>query len=304
MTRSVLLLCALLLAFPVAARSVRAGEDEEDAAVLERAVAGLLSSDAGARSTALGVLEGWVDRDAAACTGAVRRLGDVFKRRPPDEAARAVAILARIPGDAARSWWLRGLDPSVPPVVFRAAVDAAASRQGDPEALKALLDLARDPKHPAPMRALALEALGGMGGGAARFLLCRPPPGALDGDVEHWLIASGRALGLGRMAGREAIPPLLDLLVHPDAAPRVHAWESLVRLTGRPFPAEADPWRTWWAGYGGPVPVVAEEVPQTVAAGDRYTPPPPAHVPHYYGVPIARARSHVVFCLDVSQSMY
>ncbi|MFV1958720.1 MAG: VWA domain-containing protein, partial [Planctomycetota bacterium] len=44
--------------------------------------------------------------------------------------------------------------------------------------------------------------------------------------------------------------------------------------------------------------------PEPPAGGDRYTLPTPLHVPRYYGVPIDRPSSHVVFCLDVSQSMY
>ncbi len=48
--------------------------------------------------------------------------------------------------------------------------------------------------------------------------------------------------------------------------------------------------------------VAPEPAPRQGA--DRYRLAEPAHVPRYYGIPIQRPHSRVVFCLDVSQSMY
>ncbi|MDA1195534.1 MAG: VWA domain-containing protein, partial [Planctomycetota bacterium] len=143
-------------------------------------------------------------------------------------------------------------------------------------------------------RALALEALGGMDGPAVGLMLTRPSP------TEHWVEACARALALGKQGGTGAVAPLLDLLDQAELAPRVHAREALVQLTRQDLPAQAEPWRAWWAGQAGRLP--AGEAP--TSEGPRYATPEPLHVPHYYGVPIPRKGSRVVFCVDASQSMY
>jgi hypothetical protein len=101
------------------------------------------------------------------------------------------------------------------------------------------------------------------------------------------------------------VPALLSLLDHPDPAPRVHAWEALVSLTGQDLPARRAPWDDWWqAGRARGFPPPSAPGAETAGARYREEGPPPAHVPHYYGVPIDRPQSRVAFCLDVSQSMY
>lgn len=85
----------------------------------------------------------------------------------------------------------------------------------------------------------------------------------------------------------------------------MHAWEGLVQLTGEPLGLDGKAWRAWFEAHPGALKGGRPEDEVAAGAdGDRYTLPTPAHVPTYYGIPIDRPRSHVVFCLDVSQSMY
>ena len=70
------------------------------------------------------------------------------------------------------------------------------------------------------------------------------------------------------------------------------AWEGLSRATGWNLPAEHEVWKEAFL-----------HPPQEEAEG-RYAKQRPVHVPRYYGIPIPRPGSAVVFCLDVSQSMY
>jgi hypothetical protein len=135
-----------------------------------------------------------------------------------------------------------------------------------------------------------LEALGAVGGPAAGLLLSTARPGA------DWIEDSGRALGLGRWDDPSAVPALLELLSHPDPAPRVHAWEGLARRTGRRLPASRPAWEEALRSPAPPPPPEAD--PERYEAADS------PHVPTYYGIPIPRPRSRVVFCLDVSQSMW
>jgi len=300
--RRILLAGCLLAVLAAAPAGGRAGDDEGEPRP-SSVLAALGSPRADDREAALARLEAWVRRGDALGTRAVRPLVDVLRRRPPREAARAVALLAHVPQPRARQAWLGALDPTADPLVFRAAVEAARSRADDAEAVKALLERARDDKASDAARALALEALGHAGGEAARLLLARPVEAA---GGERWLLASGRALGLACLGGREAASALLDLLGHPHEAVRVHAWEGLVTLTRQSLPAEEAPWRAWWQAHPdalrSPIPVGEAGAEGDVA--DRYGGGTPAHVPRYYGIPIDRPRSRVVFCIDVSQSMY
>jgi hypothetical protein len=128
---------------------------------------------------------------------------------------------------------------------------------------------------------------------------------ALARQAAEWVEESGRALGLARRGGPVAIEHLIRLLGHADVAPRVHAWEGLVRLTGRQFPPDRALWEAW--AKARVEPAAAAPAPAAPAdPDDRYAPTAPAHVPRYYGVPVPkkRATSRVVFCCDVSQSMY
>jgi hypothetical protein len=128
-------------------------------------------------------------------------------------------------------------------------------------------------------------------------VLAAPVPG---GD---WLGESCRAHALGRRGGLASVPPLLEILDHADRAPRVAAWESLTRITGQRLPPTKEAWAAWWAARDG----APGSAPAPAAAGsDRYRSPPPVHVPRHYGIPLPRPveGGHVVFCLDLSQSMY
>ena len=277
------------------------GAEAEPRQRLRQVRAGLLSPHDPARAEALARLEALLPQlEASARRDLVRPLADVLARRPPRDAALAVGFLARLEGDKARDLWLESLRGDADPRVFLAALEAAAHRRGDAESVRRLLAAARSPREDRLRRALALEALGLLDCSPARLLLEHPaePPTA-DGS-EDWVLASGRALGLGRMGGRAAPAPLIALLGHPHPAPRVHAWESLERVTGLRLPPDADAWRGAFAGG-------AEAAPRpepSASPDDPYRQQTPLHVPRYYGIPVDKARSHVVFCLDVSQSMY
>ncbi len=285
-------LTALLLLGGLGGRSGRASEPVAADAVRE-ARGWLLSRDEETRRLGLTRLDVLTRGDPALLDEAsVRALKNVWRHRPPREGARAVRLLARSP----EGWreWLRAMDEDEPPEIVLAAVDAAG--EAPPTATRALVAVVREDSEPMERRALALEALGERPGPAAALLLERPLT-----RPEPWLLASARALGLGRRGGREVLEPLLALLASSDAAPRVHAWEALSRLTGARLPAEADAWRAWLAARAATLGVPRAEPPPVK---DRYTAPTPRHVPTYYGVPIDRPRSRVVFCLDTSQSMY
>jgi hypothetical protein len=139
-----------------------------------------------------------------------------------------------------------------------------------------------------------------MGGPGADVRLFLARPGA------EWVEESCRALAIGRRGGAEAVDHLIALLGHEDVCPRIHAWESLTRLTKRTLPPEKDAWARWWHAQGGRLVPVAGGPEAPPAEGDRYAPPPTAHVPRFYGIPLPKrgTESRVVFCLDVSQSMY
>jgi hypothetical protein len=297
-------LLLLLLAAPGGVSAV-AGEAD----LLEAAVRDLASPRAEARRQALAALDGLTDERPDLGREAVQRLRDLARRRPSTEGAVAVRILARASGDLARSAWLEALGGTKPPELFLAAIEGARDRSADVQAGKALLDRARAATADPLARALAIEALGAIGGAAARVFLTRPVPPANGAGEEEWLLAAARARGLARWGEPEAVPPLLALLDHADPAVRIHAGEALVDVTGARLPPEAGPWRSWWAEAAGRLPVrdraAGGEDGAPVAHG-RYAGegPPPLHVPRYYGIPIARRGSRVVFCLDVSQSMY
>src|SRR5207244_1172412 len=96
-----------------------------------------------------------------------------------------------------------------------------------------------------------------------------------------------------------AVPPLLALLGHKAVEVRVHAWESLTRITRRSIAPDRAAWEAWWRAQAGKAPAVLER-----PSDDPYGDAPPAHVPTYYGIAIGRPRARVVFCLDVSASMW
>ncbi len=100
--------------------------------------------------------------------------------------------------------------------------------------------------------------------------------------------------------GEDALEPLVALLQHPHAAPRVHAWEGLQAITGARLPADARAWRRFLDARADP----AVAAPKRSPPEDRYRQAKPLHVPRYYGMPVDKTHSRVVFCLDVSQSMY
>jgi uncharacterized protein YegL len=214
-------------------------------------------------------------------------------------------LLLKLPGEEAADVWWRVLDPAKEDDdrVLAAAIEAVADRATDPALARRLLDRARDPKVDPWRRALAVEALGGIDSPAVPLVLHTVRPGA------DWVEESCRALALGRRGRADDVAPLIELLGHAEVPPRIHAWESLVRITHQDFPPKREPWAKWWEERQGrlpaqvpaPMPVPTPAVPP----GDAYTAPPPALVPTYYGVPVRGkgAACGVVFCLDVSASM-
>lgn len=287
----------LLLAF-LAGAAAGMGANAEAADEREarrRAALADLAADAPVRRLAgLEALERLAQDEPALVDRALPRIKRIVRLRGPAERARALALLARVPSAAGRDLWLARLDPAEESHedVLAAAVAAPGDRASDGDLLRRLLGLVKDPRVAPERRALALEALGGMEGAIIDLLLARPRA------HEHWVEACARAIALGRRGGTGSVKPLLALLDHAQLAPRIHAREALVRMTRQDLPPRAAPWVAWWKGQDGRLPA------EPAAAGPRYGTPEPVHVPHYYGVPIPRRGSRVVFCLDASQSMY
>ena len=214
-------------------------------------------------------------------------------------------LLVRIPSEDARLLWLRRLDlrEESHEDVLAAATGATRQVPGEGELSRALLRAFRDKRATPARKALLIEALGWMEGPLVELVLRRPAPG------EHWVQASARALAYGRRRSVRSIEPLLELLGHAELAPRIHAWEALVALTYRDLPVEQKAWRTWWADQDQTRlperPTLKVEAGAAAKVSDRrYAVRTPVHVPHYYGIPIPKTGSRVVFCLDASQSMY
>ncbi len=303
------LLVGCLTAAPAPAAPAPAPEDappaapkegpprSESAPVLRATLAGLASRSRTERLGALRDLGGLLSIDPQVGLQALPRLRETLRLRGPLERARTLELLVRIPDPDARALWLERLDPAVEPHHVPLLAAARATRQvpEDRDVLRLLLAALRSKRATPARRALLLEALGALDSPVAALLLTRPRAG------EHWVEASARALALGRRASPRSIPPLLALLEHEQLAPRIHAWEALVRLTQRGFAAAPKPWKAWWAKQD---PTRLPAKPSPPKAGERYAAPRPVHVPHYYDLPIPRPGSKVVFCIDASQSMY
>lgn len=295
---------ALLLGACLAAPAGAAPDDAPKTAprsiterVLRETLADLASRSRAQRLAALRDLGGLMSIDPRVGVAALPRLKSTLRLRGPEERARVLELLVRVPDRAARALWLARLDPAVETHHEPLLAAARATRQvpSDRDVLRLLLAALRSKRATPARRALLLEALSYMESPAAALLLTRPRAG------EHWVEASARALGLGRRPSPASIAPLLALLDHEQLAPRIHAWESLVRLTHRSFAAVAKPWKAWWAEQDR---TRLPAKPSPPKAGARYAAPKPVHIPHYYDLPIPRPGSNVVFCIDASQSMY
>ena len=280
-------------------RTAAGGAAGEAAGQRTKICALLLSSAPADRNRGLTELEALLGRDAASCGDVLPALKEVLRQRPGAERARVAALLLKVPGEEAEATWWKVLDPAkeTDDRVLASAARAVADRPLDPALARRLLDAARDPSADPWRRALALEALGGIDSPAVPLVLHASRPGA------GWVEESCRALALGRRGRADDVAPLIDLLGHTEACPRVHAWEGLVRITHQNLPAQREPWTAWWREQTGRLP--APHATVEPAAGGPYALPEPAHVPRYYGVPILAKGStcHAVFCLDVSASM-
>jgi len=268
----------------------------------ERVLAGLSSSDPSRRRAAVGDLAGAAREEPQLSARALPALKEILRVRGPEERAEVARALAGITHpDVERQWLALALDDTQDQRVLAAAIEGLTPRgDGEPLALR-LLEASNDKALRSTQRALALEALGALGGGAAHLRLGLERPGA------DWVEESGRALGLGRHGGPASISRLIELLGSEESCPRTHAWEELLRLTKQAWPAEQAPWEAWWraeqAKAGKPVPPAP---PGALDPDGRYARPEGRFVPRYYGVPIPQksAITRVVFCCDVSQSMY
>jgi hypothetical protein len=290
--------CVVLLA--AAASSRVAADDDGSTRDVGASIAALASADEGARRVAAAAVERWfASAPPAERPGAVARLASVLRSRDPLARAAAVAVAGRVDDAGATSLWTERLDPEEDDRVLLAALDAPARRPPGSHAERAIVAALRDDRATPARRALLLEALGACDGPAAHALLRTPRAGG------HWLEESGRALGLLRRGDGDDVPVLVAMLGHADPAVRVHAWEALTRITRESLPAQRAPWVAWWAARGRSSAGTASPASAATPAGEpaRYADATAAHVPTYYGIPIARPKSRVVFCLDVSASM-
>lgn len=295
------ILLAAVAAGAVAHRPHARADAESAAGRLTRVRAALSSPRAEERARGFKDLEGLLAVDASACGDALASFKEILRLRPAPDRVRVARLLLKLPGEEAAETWWRVLDPAKEDDerVLAAAIEGVADRASDPAFARRLLDRVRDPKTEPWRRALAVEALGGLDGPAVPLVLHAARPGA------DWVEESCRALALARRGRDDDVGPLIDLLAHAEVAPRIHAWEGLVRLTRQNLPPQREPWATWWEGRRGRLPAPAPAPAAAGAGGDAYTPPEPAHVPTYYGVPVRGrgAACGVVFCLDVSASM-
>ena len=267
----------------------------------ERVVAGLSSSETPRRRAALDELVAAAREEPALGGRALPALREILRLRGPEERAVAVRALPVLAGEEAAGLWLKALaQEDDDERVLAAAVDGAADRTGDALLVRALVQRSGDAKATPAQRGLALEALGAMGGPGADLRLFLPRPGA------EWVEESCRALGLLRRGGTEAVPHLIALLGHPDTCPRIHAWEALTRLTKKALGPDRAAWEAWWRAQQEGAKPVAGGPEAGPNPDDRYAPPPSPHTPRFYGIPLPKrgAESRIVFCLDVSQSMY
>ena len=113
-------------------------------------------------------------------------------------------------------------------------------RPGIAERLRAAV---RDAELPAPMRAAALQTLGG-----------RKDPGAFDMALEHladparsWDLAAASVQVLRLLHSKQSIPPLIEFLQREDLGRlRDDTHIALRSLTGEKHGPYFEPWNTWW----------------------------------------------------------
>ena len=290
-----LLVGALVGAGPAAPGRADEAPDAEER--LHDVLLGLAASEPERRLEALERLDHLARAAPGLAVRALPRLRQVLRLRPAAERAPAGALLTRLASADAKALWLERLDPEVEAddTVLAAAVAATSAVPADAELQRLLVARIRDARTLPACRALALEALGGLAGPGVDLVLHHPR------EDEPWVEACGRALGLGRRDEDQAVDALLAIWSDAaEIAPRIHAWESLVRVTKQGLPFDVERWRTWWQSRPAP----AARAAGAPGGDGRYATAAPAHVPHYYGVPIQRPAGRVVFCLDVSQSMY
>ncbi|MEZ6026182.1 MAG: VWA domain-containing protein [Planctomycetota bacterium] len=284
-----LLLMGLLVAAPVLARA----EDEGDAPFpdAERAAAALGSTREARRAAARSCLRTAdipPDRATRVARALARALAVARDTDRPDERRELVELLTRVDDPLALDALLAHLDPEEEPDerVWAAAVDGIATRADDAALARALVTSVADDDAPPLARALRLELLGSLHHPAATLRLLLPRAG------ETWPEAATRARALAKQPTSQRLEGLVALLGHEALGVRRVAWEGLSRATGWNLPAEHEVWKEAFL-----------HPPQEEAEG-RYAKQRPVHVPRYYGIPIPRPGSAVVFCLDVSQSMY
>jgi len=284
----------------VAASPAHADDAAKDKrADLQDVLAGFHAHDAATRMDAYAKLEVVLVDDPKVGPRCLPRVRDVLRRRGPKERARVMTLLALVSDAAALETWLARFEPEEEPDprVRHAAVDAARLRVDDQAVARALVRVIRTPTTSVPARALAIEALGHLGDAAPLAVLTQGAP------KEPWVVAAGRALALGHRTDDASLGPLVALMEHADLGVRLPAWEGLMRRTAQDLPPDAKAWRTWFEAYCARKKEKAK--PEASPDGEtRYAPAKHVHVPTYYGIPIRRPHSHVVFCLDVSQSMY
>ena len=123
--------------------------------------------------------------------------------------------------------------------LVRAASAEALGKIGDPSAIPALIKALGDERY--MVRWDAVKALGEMKAGLAIPNLDHVAKTDRQSDVRLAAVTS-----MGKIGGKEAIEPLIDVLSDKDENIAYFASQNLARLTGQSFGIQQAKWAKWW----------------------------------------------------------
>jgi hypothetical protein len=123
--------------------------------------------------------------------------------------------------------------------LVRAAAAEALGKIGDPRAIPPLIKALDDERY--MVRWDAVKALGELKAGPAIPNLERVAKTDRQSDVR---LAAVNVLG--KIGGKEAIGPLIDVLSDKDENIAYFASQNLARLTGQSFGVQPTKWTQWW----------------------------------------------------------